>query len=243
MALLLSVAHFGMISVAASSYFQPHGRGAGRGLPADPAAGAGRRAAGCWNSDSAEPAFGCSYRYGAAGWFAWRSASACCCGTSRRLLYPPDVGSEGKEVVDEEQESARPWAWSSSAISFPTGCSPRPSAPTCWPTGPIRSYDKEMRSEIFSQGTLMLRLVIQVSMCWSMPLMAVCLYFYPSESAPGTSATCVLFNMLVGPGVFGRQHHQRARAANAGTAAGDHAVALADLWGQAAFRACAFRAC
>ena len=41
-------------------------------------------------------------------------------------------------------------------------------------TNPI--FDKEMRSEIFSQGTLMLRVVIQVSMALAVPLMAACLF-------------------------------------------------------------------
>ncbi len=41
-------------------------------------------------------------------------------------------------------------------------------------------YDKEMRSEIFSQGTLMLRLVIQISMLLALPVMAVCLYIWPA---------------------------------------------------------------
>ncbi len=44
-------------------------------------------------------------------------------------------------------------------------------------TNPV--YDKEMRSELFGQGTLMLRLVIQLSMFLALPLMAVCLYMLP----------------------------------------------------------------
>ncbi len=59
-------------------------------------------------------------------------------------------------------------------------------------------YDKEMRSEIFSQGTLMLRLVIQVSMLLAIPLMAGCLYIWP-QYAPWYIGYVVLFNMLVGP--------------------------------------------
>ncbi len=49
-------------------------------------------------------------------------------------------------------------------------------------------YDKEIRSEIFSQGTLMLRVVIQVSMLLAIPLMACCLYIWP-QYAPGTCPT------------------------------------------------------
>ena len=59
-------------------------------------------------------------------------------------------------------------------------------------------YDKEIRSEIFSQGTLMLRLVIQVSMTVAIPLMAVCLYVKP-EYAAWFVGYVVVFNMLVGP--------------------------------------------
>src|SRR5213083_2023340 len=59
-------------------------------------------------------------------------------------------------------------------------------------------YDKEIRSEIFSQGTLMLRLVIQVSMLLAIPFMAVCLYIWP-ENAKWYICYVVMFNMLVGP--------------------------------------------
>jgi ABC-type transport system involved in multi-copper enzyme maturation permease subunit len=59
-------------------------------------------------------------------------------------------------------------------------------------------YDKEIRSEIFSQGTLMLRLVIQVSMVLAIPLMAVCLYIW-SRYAAWYMSYVLLFNMLVGP--------------------------------------------
>jgi ABC-type transport system involved in multi-copper enzyme maturation permease subunit len=59
-------------------------------------------------------------------------------------------------------------------------------------------YDKEMRSEIFSQGTLMLRVVIQISMLLAIPLMAFFLYAFP-EMAPYYISYVVLFNVLVGP--------------------------------------------
>ena len=59
-------------------------------------------------------------------------------------------------------------------------------------------YDKEMRSEIFAQGTLMLRLVIQISMVLALFVMAVCLFFCP-QYAPWYIAYVLLFNMLVGP--------------------------------------------
>jgi ABC-type transport system involved in multi-copper enzyme maturation permease subunit len=59
-------------------------------------------------------------------------------------------------------------------------------------------YDKEMRSELFGQGTLMLRLVVQLSMFLALPLMAVCLYMWP-QWAPWYTGYVLLFNMLVGP--------------------------------------------
>jgi ABC-type transport system involved in multi-copper enzyme maturation permease subunit len=63
-------------------------------------------------------------------------------------------------------------------------------------TNPV--YDKEIRSEIFGSGTLMLRLVIQVSMLLAIPLMAIFLYVYRSM-APWYISYVVLFNILVGP--------------------------------------------
>ncbi|MCA9266415.1 MAG: ABC transporter permease subunit, partial [Planctomycetales bacterium] len=59
-------------------------------------------------------------------------------------------------------------------------------------------YDKEIRSEIFSQGTLMLRVVIQVSMLLAIPIMAFCLFIY-SQHAAWYIAYVVIFNILVGP--------------------------------------------
>ena len=58
-------------------------------------------------------------------------------------------------------------------------------------------FDKEMRSELFGQGTLMLRLVIQLSMLLALPLMAVCLYIKASWAA-WYACYVVLFNVLVG---------------------------------------------
>ena len=59
-------------------------------------------------------------------------------------------------------------------------------------------YDKEMRSELFGQGTLMLRLVIQLSMALGLLLMAICLYVWP-PLAPWYAGYVLVFNMLVGP--------------------------------------------
>ena len=95
-------------------------------------------------------------------------------------------------------------------------------------------YDKEMRSELFGQGTLMLRLVIQLSMFLALPLMAVCLYIKP-DLAPWYVGYVLLFNMLVGPVFSAGSDHQRTRAADARIAADHDAFALADPFGQALF--------
>ena len=55
-----------------------------------------------------------------------------------------------------------------------------------------------MRSELFGQGTLMLRLVIQLSMFLALPLMAACMYMAP-QTMPWYASYVLLFNMLVGP--------------------------------------------
>ncbi len=118
--------------------------------------------------------------------------------TSRRLLYPPDVGSEGKEVVDLEQESKQAVGLIIQRDQFPDKLFAPAKRSDLLEDGANPVYDKEMRSEIFAQGTLMLRVVIQVSMLLAIPLMAACLYMKP-EWAPWYISYVVLFNMLVGP--------------------------------------------
>ncbi len=118
--------------------------------------------------------------------------------TARRLLHPPDVGSEGKEVVDLEQESKQAVGLVIQRDKFPDKLFAPAKRNELLPDGANPVFDKEMRSEIFSQGTLMLRVVIQVSMVLAIPLMAVCLYVKP-DYAPWYISYVVLFNMLVGP--------------------------------------------
>lgn len=118
--------------------------------------------------------------------------------TSARLLHPPDVGSEGKEVVDLEQEAKEAVGLVIQRDQFPDKLFAPAKRDTLMPDGTNPVYDKEIRSEIFSQGTLMLRIVIQVSMLLAIPLMAVCLYITP-RYAPWYIAYVILFNMLVGP--------------------------------------------
>ena len=110
------------------------------------------------------------------------------------------------------------------------------------PDGTNPVLDKELRSEIFSQGTLMLRVVIQVSMLLSIPLMAV-LLFLRSDKAAYYVAYVLTFNLLVGPGVLGRQHHPGARAADPEPAADDPAPARARSSSPSCWRRCGSRRC
>ncbi|MEX0613303.1 MAG: ABC transporter permease subunit [Pirellulales bacterium] len=116
----------------------------------------------------------------------------------RRLLFPPDLGSEGKEVVDLETEAREAVGLYIKRDEFPDRLFAPPKRTSFMEEGTNPIYDKEMRSEIFSQGTLMLRLVIQISMLLALIVMAFCLYIWP-EWAPWYIAYVLLFNMLVGP--------------------------------------------
>jgi ABC-type transport system involved in multi-copper enzyme maturation permease subunit len=118
--------------------------------------------------------------------------------TSARLLHPPDVGSEGKEVVDLESEAQQAVGLIIQRDQFPDRLFAPAKRNDLLQDGANPIFDKEMRSEIFSQGTLMLRVVIQVSMGLAIPLMAFCLYLYP-QWAPWYISYVILFNMLVGP--------------------------------------------
>lgn len=118
--------------------------------------------------------------------------------TSSRLLHPPDVGSEGKDVVDLEQEAQQAVGLVIQRDQFPDKLFAPPKRDDLMDDRANPVYDKEVRSEIFSQGTLMLRLVIQVSMLLAIPLMAYCLYIMPKHAA-WYIAYVVMFNLLVGP--------------------------------------------
>jgi len=118
--------------------------------------------------------------------------------TVKRLLHPPDVGSEGNEVIDIEHESHHSVGLVIQRDQFPDRLFAPAKRTTLLADHANPVYDKEMRSEIFAQGTLMLRLVIQVSMFLAIPLMAICLYGKP-DLAPWYICYVVLFNMLVGP--------------------------------------------
>ena len=118
--------------------------------------------------------------------------------TSARLLHPPDVGSEGKEVVDLEEEAQTVVGLVIQRDQFPDRLFAPPKRDDLMHDGANPVYDKEIHSEIFSQGTLMLRLVIQISMFLAIPIMAACLFMYPYQAA-WYIGYVVIFNMLVGP--------------------------------------------
>lgn len=117
---------------------------------------------------------------------------------SARMLYPSDVGSEGKEVIDLEQENQEAIGLVIQRDQFPDRLFAPPKRDTLMKDGTNPVYDKEMRSEIFGQGTLMLRLAIQISMLLAIPMMAFFLYIF-KDLAPWYISYVVLFNMLVGP--------------------------------------------
>jgi ABC-type transport system involved in multi-copper enzyme maturation permease subunit len=118
--------------------------------------------------------------------------------TTQRLLRPPDVGSEGKDVIDAEAENRKAVGLVINRDRFPDNLFAPAKRTKLLPDGANPVYDKEIRSEIFAQGTLMLRVVIQVSMVLALPLMCLALFIWPQYS-PWYMAYVVLFNMLVGP--------------------------------------------
>ncbi|MEM8678431.1 MAG: ABC transporter permease subunit [Planctomycetota bacterium] len=118
--------------------------------------------------------------------------------TARRLLYPPDVGSEGKEVIDIEEEAEEVIGLVIQRDKFPDRLFAPAKRQALLKDGANPVYDKEIHSEIFSQGTLMLRVVIQVSMFLAIPIMAACLFIKP-HLIGWYIGYVVIFNLLVGP--------------------------------------------
>lgn len=118
--------------------------------------------------------------------------------TCRRLIKPPELGSEGKQVIDLETEAEEAVGLYIKRDEFPDRLFAPPKRTTFLADDANPIYDKEIRSEIFSQGTLMLRLVIQISMLVALPVMAVCLYV-KQHLAPWYMSYVMLFNILVGP--------------------------------------------
>lgn len=116
----------------------------------------------------------------------------------RRLLHPPDLSAGGQDVVDAEAEPLASVGLYIDRDAFPDRLFAPPKRTDFLPEGANPIYDKEMRSEIFSGGTLMLRVVIQVSMLLAIPIMGACLFVWP-WLAPWHVAYVLLFNMLCGP--------------------------------------------
>ena len=118
--------------------------------------------------------------------------------TCRKLKQSPELGTAGKQVIDLETEAQEAVGLYINREEFPDRLFAPPKRTTFLPDGVNPIYDKEIRSEIFSQGTLMLRLVIQISMAVALLVMAFCL-FIKQELAPWYISYVLLFNMLVGP--------------------------------------------
>ena len=235
LALMLSVAAFGMISVACSSYFQRTAAALivsyllilplalTAVLSWNAMAGSGELRLVRDGDDVCRPA-------------ARRSAACCSCARPRRLLHPPDVGSEGKEVVDLAHENEKAVGMVIQFDQFPDRLLAPAKRTTLLRDGANPVFDKELRSEIFSQGTLMLRLVVQVSMFLALPMMAA-LPVLEGRFGPLVYRLCAAVQRAGRAGVFGRQRHQRARAANARPAAHDDHQPVSDSVGQADRRA------
>ena len=117
---------------------------------------------------------------------------------SRRLMHPPDVGAEGQDVVNLEEEQREAVGMVIRSEQWPDRLFAPKTRVDFMADGANPIYDKEMRSELFGHGTLMLRLVIQLSMVLALFIMAVCLYVQP-QLAAWYVGYVLLFNMLVGP--------------------------------------------
>ncbi|MEX2559232.1 MAG: ABC transporter permease subunit [Pirellulales bacterium] len=196
LALILSVVTFGMISLACSSYFQRTAASLVVSyLAILPLALAGLL---FWRAFEGVAGFRLLATVTVLPIACFVIGGVLFVATSRRLLHPPDVGSEGKEVVDEAQELREAVGLVIHRDQFPDRLFAPAKRVGLLEDGANPIYDKEMRSELFSQGTLMLRVVIQVSMFLAIPLMAFCLYLFP-QAAPWYISYVLLFNMLVGP--------------------------------------------
>lgn len=195
-ALVVAVAMFGMISVACSAYFQRTSASLVVSyLAILPVAMVG---AGLWEWFSAQGAMRLAVFTYVIPPMAYSVCVLLFFNTAARLLHPPDVGAEGKDVVDLEREAEQVVGLVIRRDQFPDYLFAPEKRNDLMEDGSNPVYDKEMRSEIFSQGTLMLRIVIQMSMFLTIPLMAWFLYITP-ERCPFFIAYVVLFNMLVGP--------------------------------------------
>lgn len=194
--LIVSVITFGMISIACSSYFQRSAAALVVSYLLVLPLAIGAVFVWQWFSEAGQ------FRLIATVTILPGVAAAICIvlffNTTARLLHPPDVGSEGKDVIDLEKESQHAVGLVIQHDQFPDKLFAPGKRKTLLNDGANPVYDKEIRSEIFSQGTLMLRVVIQVSMVLAIPFMAICLYVFPHLAA-WYIGYVLLFNMLVGP--------------------------------------------
>ena len=117
---------------------------------------------------------------------------------SARLLHPSDLGAESKEVLDPEEEQRGAVGMVIRSDQWPDRMFAPPKRTDFLADHVNPVYDKEMRSELFGHGTLMLRIVIQSSMALALAVMAVCLFIF-ADKAPWFISYVLLFNMLVGP--------------------------------------------
>ena len=170
--LILAAGTFGLLSHRLLELLPPHQLGPGRQLPGDPAAGGDVRGA---DAHRQRRRLATSSRSRSSPRGAWPPGPCWAILVNRRLLHPPDVGSEGKDVVDEEEEMKYAIGVVIDRDLFPDKLFAPAKRTDLMPDGTNPVLDKELRSEIFSQGTLMLRVVIQVSMLLSIPLMAALL--------------------------------------------------------------------
>ncbi len=118
--------------------------------------------------------------------------------TAHRLLYPPDVGSGGNEVTDLDNEQNNAVGLIIQRDQFPDRLFAPPRRKTLLADNANPVYDKEIHAELFSQGTLMLRTVILMSMFLAFPLMAVFLFYKPDYSH-WYIGYVIIFNILVAP--------------------------------------------
>lgn len=118
--------------------------------------------------------------------------------TARRLLQPIDLAGQAREAVDIDEEQRRAVGMVIHSDQWPDRLFVPSKRTDLMPDGANPVYDKESRSELFGQGTLTLRLVIQLSMGLGMFLMGAFLFIWP-QLAPWYPSYVVLFSMLVGP--------------------------------------------
>lgn len=117
--------------------------------------------------------------------------------TTWRMRYPPDLTGQRQDALLHEQPVSSPLVVLR-RDKFPDYLLSPEKRSDLMEEGINPVYDKEMRSEVFSQGAFMLRVVLQISIGLAVPLMAVLLYGMP-WLAPWYISYVLLFNIVVGP--------------------------------------------